>query len=202
MKTNLILFLVATFSLVTHVSSQTLEQIARKINHPLPASELQAVRAQLERLCANQPGADWLSSYYLAYADIELSFRVESENLKLQYLADAQAYTDKIVGGDESEVETLRGYWCFALMAIDPKVNGPKYASRIIGCYEKALKRNPDNPRAVLLYAIFKDNMRRSLGGRYDGLEADMARARKLFAEEDTLSVRPHWGSFFLTNYY
>jgi hypothetical protein len=196
MKTNRILFPVVALLFATHVSSQTLEQIARKINHPIPTSELQAIRAQLERLCTADPGADGLFFYYLAYADIELSFRVEGESLRSQYLTDAQKYLDQIVGGDESEVETLRGYWYFALMAIDPKVNGPKYASRIVGCYEKALKRNPDNPRAVLLYAVFKDNMRKSLGGKYDGLEADIVRARELFAAQDTLSVHPHWGSF------
>jgi hypothetical protein len=195
MKT--IVIFAAIMALVMHVSAQTTEEIAQKINRPAPTPELVTARAQLERLCTDS-AANWLTFYYFAYTDIELSFRVEDVNQKLQYIREAQHCLSKIKDGDRSEVETLRGYSCFALMAIDPAVNGPKYAAEIIVHYETALKANPSNPRAVLLNAIFRQNMAKSMGGAYNDLEADIARSRKLFASQDTTASKPCWGSIYL----
>ena len=190
MKTVTISILMA---ISTFASAQTLEQIASKLNRPMPTVELRELRNQAERLCVNS-SPDWLDYYYVAYADIELSFRTTNEQEKTQYLNDAQNYLSKIADGDRSEISTLQGYWYFALMALDPRVNGPKYASSIISCYEKALKINPDNPRAILLYAIFKNRMEKSMGGEYKELSSDIERAQKLFNAQDTLSKKPYWG--------
>ncbi len=195
MKT--ILIFTASIILCINVSAQTLEEIAQKINRPMATSELMATRAQLERL-STMSSVDWLTIYYSAYADIELSFRVENINQKVQYIDEAKAYLDKIKGGDKSEIETLRGYSYFALMAVDPQTNGPKYATDIIACYEKALKANPDNPRAILLNAIFRNNMSKAMGTRYKEFETEVIRSKELFALQDTTSIKPYWGSTFL----
>lgn len=178
----------------TFASAQRLEQIASKLNRSMPTVELRELRNQAERLCVNSsPG--WLNYYYVAYADIELSFRTTNEQEKRQYLNDAQNYLSKITDGDKSEVSTLQGYWYFALMALDPRVNGPKYTSNIISCYEKALKINPENPRAIVLYAIFKNRMEKSMGGAYKEFSSDIECAQKLFNAQDSLSGKPCWGS-------
>lgn len=195
MKTIVIL----AVNLFIFISSwaQSLDEIALRINRPTGTSELMAARAQLERM-SSQPEADWLTFYYLAYADLELSFRMENTEHRSQYINEAQNYLKKINGGDKSEVETLRGYVYFALMAIDPATNGPKYYTDIISCYSKALDANPDNPRALLLNAIFMNNMTKSMGGQYKQFEADVVRSRELFEKQDSISVNPHWGGFYL----
>jgi hypothetical protein len=192
-----LMILAASLLLTVNASSQTIEALAQKINRPLPVSELMTARAQLERLCTDS-AANWLTFYYLAYADIELSFRVENADQKLQYIKEAQDYLLKINDGDKSEVETLRGYAYFALMATNPGENGPRYAQDILACLGKALQINPDNPRAILINAIFKDNMYKSMGSQYKEFETDMNRCRELFAARDTSSVTPSWGSVYL----
>lgn len=88
MKTMVIF--AATIILSLNASAQTLEDIAQKINRPMATPELMTVRAQLERLSTASP-ADWLAMYYLAYADVELSFRTENVNQKVQYIDEAQS---------------------------------------------------------------------------------------------------------------
>jgi hypothetical protein len=195
MKT--ILIFATSLVLCINASAQTLDVIAQRINRPMATSELLATRAQLERLSAAPP-ANWLIGYYLAYADVELSFRVENVNQKVQYIHEAQTCLAQIEDGDLSETETLLGYSYFALMAIDPRTNGPKYAAHIIACYEKALKANPGNPRAVFLNAIFRNNMAQATGSRYKEFETDIARSKELFALQDTTSVKPYWRAHFL----
>ncbi|MDR1343862.1 MAG: hypothetical protein LBJ39_00775 [Tannerellaceae bacterium] len=195
-----IVIFAAIIILSINASAQTLEEIVQKINLPMATSELIATRAQLERLSA-APQADRSAIYYLAYADVELSFRMENDNQKAQYIDEAQKYLDKIKDGDKSEIETLRGYSYFALMAIDPRTNGPKYAPDIIACYEKALKANPDNPRAFLLNAVFRSNMAKAMGGQYKEFEADVIRSRELFAAQDTTSLKPYWGTVLLRRF-
>ncbi|MDR2681359.1 MAG: hypothetical protein LBC47_11185 [Tannerella sp.] len=192
-----LIILAASLLLAFNASSQTIEALAKKINRPLPTTELMTARAQLERLCTDT-AANWLTLYYLAYADIELSFRMENTEQKLLYIKEAQDCLLKINGGDVSEVETLRGYAYFALMAINPAENGPRYAQDILACLGKALQINPDNPRAVVINAIFKNNMYKSMGSRYKEFETDMNRCRKLFDGQDTTSVKPCWGSVYL----
>ena len=187
----------ASLILCISADAQTLDEIARKINRPMATSGLMSTRAQLERLSA-APSANWLILYYLAYADIELSFRVENVDQKVQYIQEAQTLLAKIEDGDLSETETLLGYSYFALMAIDPRTNGPKYAAPIIACYEKALKVNTANPRAVFLNALLRNNMAQAMGGRYKEFESDIARSKELFALQDTTSVKPYWNAHFL----
>lgn len=194
MKTMVIFAAIIILSL--NASAQTLEDIAQKINRPMATPELMTVRAQLERLYTAS-SADWLAMYYLAYADVELSFRTENVNQKVQYIDEAQSCLNKIKDGDRSEIETLRGYSYFALMAIDPRTNGPRYAVDIISSYEKALKANPDNPRAILLNAVFRNNMSKAMGSQYKEFEADIIRSKELFVAQDTTSVKPSWGSQF-----
>jgi hypothetical protein len=176
-----------------HAPAQTVEEIAAKINRPMPVTGLMNVRAQLERL-ANTPYAGWLTLYYLAYADVELSFRVENATQKEQYIREAQSCLDNIKDGDRSEVETLRAYSYFALMAIDPGTNGPKYAADIIPCFEKALKYNPANPRAILLHAVFQNKMSEMMGSQYKEFDADIIRSKELFEKQDTTPAKPYWG--------
>ncbi|MDR1356131.1 MAG: hypothetical protein LBJ58_00495 [Tannerellaceae bacterium] len=195
-----IVIFAASIIISLSASAQTTEEIFQKINVPMATPELVAARAQLERL-STAPQANPSAMYYLAYADLELSFRVGDDNQKAQYIEEAQKYLDKIKDVDKSEVETLRGYSYFALMAIDPRTNGPKYAPDIISCYEKALKANPVNPRAILLNAVFRNNMAKSMGRRYKEFEADVIRSRELFAAQDTTSAKPYWGGMLLDRF-
>lgn len=185
-----------TLSFVVTVNAQSIEEIAAKINRPCSTAELATTRASLEKLCSEND-VDWLPLYYMVYTDLSLFFRTENTNTKLNYLQDAKKYLGQIKGGNASEVETLQGYWYMALITTNAHEYGAKYASQAISNFENAISLNPENPRAIILNAIFKSNMQKSLGGNYPKFNDDMQRAYTLLTQTDTTTLLPHWGQEF-----
>lgn len=186
-------------SIHSQSSSTPLETAVKQLDLAENVSDLKQVRLQFERLSVMDPTA-WIPYYYLAYIDIELSFYVTDGKEKLQYLEESQTYLDKLKKmkitdpKELSEISTLRGYWYFAQMAINPATNGPRYSGVIINCYREALKLNPDNPRAIFLNAHFQQNMARFMGSSYPQFDKDIEKAQSLFENESTETVLPHWG--------
>ena len=160
-----------------------------------PADFVQA-RNQLERLNLVAPD-NWLILYYLAYTDVELSFRIPTKEEKMRYLDEAHTYLKKLSDlsdADFSEVYTLRGYQIYALIATDPQTNGPKYFSDVSTWYEKALRINPNNPRALLLSALFKNDTAKFMNDIYENFYQDIEKAVALLTTENTEGLTPTWG--------
>jgi len=204
MKQIIILTVLFCVWLVNGISAQNdtpnplLTGMVKSLDESKSPEELKKVRASFERL-SSLSESGWLPLYYMAYIDIELSFVSPGETDKNQYLEEAGNYLDKlkklkVKGNHElSEINALRGYWYFAHMAINPGVNGPKYASLTINAFSEALRLNPDNPRAILLNAFFQHNMAKFTGGEYGQLNQDIQKAGLLFDKETTDSPLPHW---------
>jgi len=196
MKTIKSFLCVLFFLLSVVVSAQDLAAVVSNVNKAKDVPELIQVRSQLERFIAAQPKG-WLSGYYLAYVDVQLSFRVPSKNEKLRYLDEAGACLDKLSGLkeiDKSELFTLKGFRLYGLIASDPQANGPEYSGEIITDYETALKVNPNNPRAIILSALFKNNMAKFMHQTYDGFQKEVDKAAALFASENPTLLTPTWG--------
>ena len=183
-------------SIMMSASATTVEEIASKINAQPSLPQLMEIRANLAHLC-DSDDANWLTHYYMVYADLCLFFSSNDERSKLNYLDDAKAHLAQIKDGDPSEVEALRGYWYMALVTTNQAENGPKYSSTVIGCYQKALKINPENPRAILLNAIYMSNMQKAFGGVYKEFSDDMQRAYLLLQAPSTALPNPQWGMEF-----
>ena len=177
-------------------SAQDLGPVVQKVNNAKEVSELIQVRSQLERFIVAQPQL-WLAQYYLAYVDVQLSFRVPDKSEKSQYLSEAETYLNTISelkDTDKSEIYTLKGLRLYALIASDPQTNGPKYSGEIINDYETALGINPDNPRAVILSALFKNDMAKFMHQTYEDFPKDVDKAATLFANENKTGLTPTWG--------
>lgn len=175
-----------------------LEQAVYQLDNARTPDEWKQARNLFERLSLADPSA-WLPGYYLAYTDIELSFRTNEVQQKQYYLKEASDCLEKLKKmkmndpKERSEVSTLRGYWYFAQMAIDPAQNGPKYAGIVTNLYGEALKLNPENPRAIYLNAVFQHSMASFMGGTYEKLNDDIQRAMKLFKVQTKDNTSPHW---------
>jgi len=196
MKTikNVLCVLFIMVSAIT--SAQDLGPVVQKVNNAKEVSELIQVRSQLERFIVAQPQL-WLAQYYLAYVDVQLSFRVPDKSEKSQYLSEAETYLNTISelkDTDKSEIYTLKGLRLYALIASDPQTNGPKYSGEIINDYETALGINPDNPRAVILSALFKNDMAKFMHQTYEDFPKDVDKAATLFANENKTGLTPTWG--------
>ena len=196
MKTikNVLCVLFIMVSAIT--SAQDLGPVVQNVNNAKEVSELIQVRSQLERFIVAQPQL-WLAQYYLAYVDVQLSFRVPDKSEKSQYLSEAETYLNTISelkDTDKSEIYTLKGLRLYALIASDPQTNGPKYSGEIINDYETALGINPDNPRAVILSALFKNDMAKFMHQTYEDFPKDVDKAATLFANENKTGLTPTWG--------
>lgn len=197
----LVVFISVLISVNAHSQSISapLESAVRQIDQASNPAEWKQGRSAFERLTMVDATA-WLPMYYLAYTDIQLSFMSSDPKEKMQYIDEAQTCLEKLQKmkvqdpKDRSEISTLKGYWYYAQMAMNPAVNGPRYSGAIINCYQEALKLNPNNPRAIFLNASFQENMAQFMNGHYPSLEEDMKRADVLFSQEPTDTVAPHWG--------
>jgi len=200
MKTIKSLLCVLLFMVSVITSAQELGPVVQNVNKATDVNELIQVRSQLERFIVAQPQL-WLAQYYLAYVDVQLSFRVPDKNEKSQYLSEAETSLNtlsELKGTDKSEIYTLKGLRLYALIASDPQTNGPKYSGEIINDYETALGINPDNPRAVILSALFKNDMAKFMHQTYEDFQKDIDKAASLFTNENKTVLTPTWGKSWI----
>ena len=196
MKTIKSLMCVLFLSLSLVISAQEFAPVVQNVNNAKDVSELIQVRSQLERFIVAQP-QQWLAEYYLAYVDVQLSFRVPDKDDKSKYLSEAETSLNNLTAlkeTDKSELFTLKGLRLYALIASDPQTNGPKYSGEIINDYETALGINPHNPRAVILSTLFKNDMAKFMHQTYDDFQKDVDKAATLFDSENKTVLTPTWG--------
>lgn len=147
--------------------------------------------------------ATWITNYNLAYADILMTFGLKDDAMKLHLLDEAESYLSQLEDREEadlSEVEALKAFRYLSLMNINPSVNGPKYAAGITVALEKAKKLNPDNPRAIILWAMYQKNMAAFMHQDYKEYDTEMARAKDLLLKQDSTKQVPLWGMQFVSN--
>jgi len=200
MKTIKSLLCVLFFSLSFVVSAQEFAPVVQNVNNAKDVSELIQVRSQLERFIVAQP-QQWLAEYYLAYVDVQLSFRVPDKDEKSKYLSEAETSLNNLTAlkeTDKSELFTLKGFRLYALIASDPQTNGPKYSGEIINDYESALGINPNNPRAVILSTLFKNDMAKFMHQTYVDFQKEVDKAATLFAGENKTLLTPTWGRYWV----
>lgn len=203
MKTSILFAVVLLFNIGT-ITSQTnspVEMAVQKVDQAKTLDDWKQCRNQFERLAMIETD-NWLPAYYMIYTDIKLSFWSENGTEKERYLEEAQNYLEKIKkmkttdNKIRSEISTIRGYICYALMALNPAVNGPRYTGLIIDCYSEALKLNPENPRAILLNAYFQKSLAAFMNSNYNAFENDLKNAYTLLEKEDKQNPFPHWGRY------
>lgn len=185
----------------TSVVNKQLEIAVTALDEVKSPADWQLVRGRFERLSVVDQ-ANWLPLYYLAYADIMLSFRASSADEKMKYMDNASTCLEKIKSVKVtdpvalSEIATLRGFWYFAQMAINPAVNGPKYAGVTTASFTEAIQLNSENPRAIFLNAYFRKSMASAMNDTYEPFSKDLERADLLLAQQSAQGIMPHWGIF------
>lgn len=199
MKKNVLILVVLIIGLLSvkaqqDVISQQLQIAVSRLDTTKSVDGLQEIRNLFERIQLNDT-ENWLPVYYKAYTDIRLFFVSQDES----WLEDAGKCLEelrkrkKLSDKERSEVQTLAGLLYYSYMSIDPAVNGPRYSNITIAAYAEALKLNPQNPRAIALNAFFRQSMGAFMGSGYPALQDDLAKARKIYTEENKATILPHW---------
>ena len=151
--------------------------------------------AELRRINTIYP-ENWIIFYHISLFEIQQSFQNLSGNNEILF-DDAKKFIDQLKQmkkADDSEIYTLEGYYYYALIAKDPGNNGPAYYKNVFDAYQKALNYNPENPRAQLLFLIFKKDMARFMGKDDENICNQLAEIEKLFKKESNETLKPSWG--------
>jgi hypothetical protein len=116
--------------------------------------ELQSAVNALERI-SNVEKEKWEPLYYSAFGYVMMSTRTEDNAVKDSYLDQALALVGKAktIAPEESEIAALEGFVYMMQVSVDPGSRGPKLMGVAVQQYERALKLNPENPRAMALLA-------------------------------------------------
>lgn len=151
---------------------------------------------RISRVNSNQ----WMPMYYIAYCNV-ISVYMNPKSPKSGLLLDeANAYINKLrtfKNADQSEIETLNGFYCTALITLDPQINGQKYFGEVIASYTKAMKINPNNPRPICLLVFFNSQLPSFIQQKIEP-KKEVEKAKSLFAQESPNINSPYWGKEYL----
>lgn len=97
----------------------------------------------------------WEPLYYSAFGNIMMAIQTSEAAKKDGYLDLALQALSKAaaMAPEESEIAALEGFVHMIRVTVDPQTRGMEFSMRANQAYEKALKLNPENPRAIALKA-------------------------------------------------
>jgi hypothetical protein len=158
--------------------------------------ELQATVNAFERI-ANAEKNKWEPLYYSAFGYIMMSTRETVAATKDSYLDRALecVHRAQAIAGDESEIAAIEGFVYMMQVSVDPASRGPKLMGLAVQQFQRALKLNPENPRALALLAQMQYGAAQFFGS--DTTEACSTNDASLakFAGFKAQSVlAPQWG--------
>ena len=134
-----------------------IEAMRKQIDAVYKAQTIDEFRAAVngfERIGAAEKNK-WEPYYYSAFGYIMMATREQDNGRKDSYLDEAMKAIEagEKLAPQESELAALKGFAYMMRVTVDPGARGPQFAPLSMQNYEKALKLNPENPRAYALLA-------------------------------------------------
>jgi tetratricopeptide (TPR) repeat protein len=139
----------------------------------------------------------WEPYYYASFGYVMMANRVNDLTKKDSYLDQAKAELDKAtsINPSESEIIALDGFITMLRITVDPATRGPQFSGLAMQLYEKALKLNPENPRALALMAQMQFGTARFFNSSTDEACATSRHALEKFSTfKPAGSLAPAWG--------
>lgn len=200
MKRNLILLLGILCASFTFANGQFEKAMGKNIPAMFSASspeELQDIINQLDRI-GEAEGDRWEPYYYAAFGYLRMSGMYQKAEEKDKYLDLALETVEKgeVTNPNDSELETMRGYIHMMKLVVDPATRGMMYSGMAFTSFQKAIKLNPENPRAHFLMGRMQHGAAQFMGGGNEQACGSLFKALVLFDKEDTSSnpFAPSWG--------
>jgi len=157
---------------------------------------LREYRRELAGTLATKPTAS--HRYLLAYIDFRLNHLLhrepEMQEERDTLLAEAQEQLDQLAKeSPAAEVWLLLGGVLGERIGIQP-FRGMTYGPRASEALAKASELEPNNPRVLLQQGLSHLFTPRMFGGSLEKAEAELRRARALFAQQPRDTPWPNWG--------
>ncbi len=167
------------------------------------APDFREAANQFERI-ANVAQGEWLPSYYRAHCFIIMSFidKVDGET-KDTYLDEAEKSITKMLelAPDESEAHTMHAFYYSGRLVVDPGTRGMKFGMLSGQAVGKALKLDPNNPRAQYMQIQNEMGKAQFFGKDITELCQQAKIAHDKFDEYPVVSkIHPTWGKRELQN--
>ena len=200
MKKNLILLLGVLCASLVFANGQFEKAMGENIPAMFAAqnpADLQAVINKLDRT-GEAEGDRWEPYYYAAFGYLRLSVMYEKGEDKDKYLDLAMEEVKKgeAIKPNDSEIEAMRGYIQMMKLTVDPATRGMTYSGLAFTSFQKAIKLNPDNPRAQFLMGRMQYGTAQFMGGGTDEACGSLFKAMVLFEKEEKPDnpFAPTWG--------
>ncbi|WP_420318463.1 hypothetical protein [Ekhidna sp.] len=200
MRKNMLLI----FGLLCAAAAMANGQFEKAMGESIPAmfsaqnpEELQNAINKLDRI-GDAEGDRWEPYYYAAFGYIRMSGMYEKAEDKDKYLDLAMTEVEKgdAIKPNDSELEAMRGYIHMIKLTVDPATRGMTYSGLAFTSFQKAIKLNPDNPRAHFLMGRMQHGTAQFMGGGNEDACASLFKAKDLFAngENEVNPFAPSWG--------
>ncbi len=143
---------------------QLIGQSVAKVDRSAPETFLTCI-AELKRIDAMYPDAVE-PKYYAALQSLNYSVmnpHAEQTEAVMEDAGQLIQELEKRLATDQSDLNTLKGFFYMVRIVQDPAKNGARYYQDVIKYYEKALKINPENGLAKALQQQFLDGMNKAM---------------------------------------
>ncbi|MCV9385573.1 hypothetical protein [Reichenbachiella ulvae] len=141
----------------------------------------------------------WTPYYYASLCQVFKSFQTADLKTKDAVL---DAALEKLtlaenLSQDNSEIVALQGFVYMLKIEVDPGTRGQSLSPKIYQLYGKALKLNPENPRAVLFMGQMQMGSAQFFGQSTDEACQMIMSSIDLFEKQsDEDPVAPSWGMY------
>lgn len=160
------------------------------------AEEWLELSNNFERIALKEP-KEWLPAYYVALG-YTMAYNLTTDNSKYELFAEqAESFVNKAdaLSADNPEIYVLKNMVSGLFIRINPMVNGQKYAPLAQAQLEKALKLDPENPRAHMQKGLGLYFTPAQWGGdKAAGKASIEAAAAKYETFKPASSIHPAWG--------
>jgi hypothetical protein len=158
--------------------------------------DMQATVGQFDQITMSE-SARWEPLYYLAFAQINLSFWEKDGDKKDAILDLAEKNINKAISlnGDRSELYALQGFLYQGRIQVNP-MRGMAYSQKAAEILSKSIEENPENPRPLFLLAQNIYHTPRMFGGGSKNALPKALEAKELFEKEKSKEgISPKWGA-------
>ncbi len=139
----------------------------------------------------------WEPYYYISLGYIFMATHETEGGKKDSFLdlANEALTKAKELKKDDSEIISLEGFIHMIRLTVDPATRGAQYAGLASSSYEKALKLNGNNPRALALMAQLQFGTARLFNQQPKEACANASKALSFFDNEQNENpLAPKWG--------
>ncbi|MBL7846047.1 MAG: hypothetical protein JNL40_01165 [Cyclobacteriaceae bacterium] len=158
--------------------------------------ELQGVVNALDRIGQAEKGR-WEPLYYGAFGCLMMATREKDAQKKDGYLDQALERVNRglEISQDNSELLALEGFVHMLRVSVDPGSRGQRFSGMSMKAFNKAIKADPNNPRALSLMAQMQYGTAQFFGSSTSEPCGMAKKALSLFdAVKNDDALAPRWG--------